>query len=232
MALHMALMLHELGTNANKYGALSRSQGRVAITWTVEDGTLRLRWVERGGPPVRAPTSRGFGMTLIEQSAKGEGGDAHLSLEADGIIWEITLPLPRSAASNVSQAERSAASGHSGTAPRPQVRVVEKAVARLAGKRFLVAEDEPLVALDMVAGLEEAGAEMVAHVGTVDGRPADHREHPVRRRVYRWQPPRPVGGRGGGCVDAPHGSFPFRLRLRARKPAALLQEGGHSEQTL
>jgi PAS domain S-box-containing protein len=167
MALHMALMLHELGTNANKYGALSRSQGRVAITWTVEDGTLRLRWVERGGPPVRAPTSRGFGMTLIEQSAKGEGGDAHLSLEADGIIWEITLPLPRSAASNVSQAERSAASGHSGTAPRPQVRVVEKAVARLAGKRFLVAEDEPLVALDMVAGLEEAGAEMVAHVGTV-----------------------------------------------------------------
>jgi two-component sensor histidine kinase len=167
MALHMALMLHELGTNANKYGALSRSQGRVAITWTVEDGTLRLRWVERGGPPVRAPTSRGFGMTLIEQSAKGEGGDAHLSLEADGIIWEITLPLPRSAASNVSQAERSAASGHSGTAPRPQVRVVEKAVARLAGKRFLVVEDEPLVALDMVAGLEEAGAEMVAHVGTV-----------------------------------------------------------------
>ena len=111
MALHMALMLHELGTNANKYGALSRSQGRVAITWTVEDGTLRLRWVERGGPPVRAPTSRGFGMTLIEQSAKGEGGDAHLSLEADGIVWEITLPLPRSAASNVSQAERSAASG-------------------------------------------------------------------------------------------------------------------------
>jgi PAS domain S-box-containing protein len=167
MALHMALMLHELGTNANKYGALSRPQGRVAITWTVEDGTLRLRWVECGGPPVRAPTSRGFGMTLIEQSAKGEGGDAHLSLEADGIIWEITLPLPRSAASNVSQAERSAASGHSGTAPRPQVRVVEKALARLAGKRFLVVEDEPLVALDMVAGLEEAGAEVAAHVGTV-----------------------------------------------------------------
>src|SRR4030095_13652250 len=96
-------------------------------------GTLRLRWVERGGPPVSAPTSHGFGMTLIEQSAKGEGGDAHLSLEADGIIWEITLPLPRSAASNGLQAERSAASGHGGTAPRPETRAVEKALARLAG---------------------------------------------------------------------------------------------------
>jgi PAS domain S-box-containing protein len=55
MALQLALMLHELGTNSIKYGALSQSQGQVTITWTVDNGVLGLRWLERGGPPVCAP---------------------------------------------------------------------------------------------------------------------------------------------------------------------------------
>jgi two-component sensor histidine kinase len=71
LALHAAMMLHELGTNAVKYGALSTANGTVAISWCVKDAILDLRWEERGGPAVRAPTRRGFGRTLIERSATG-----------------------------------------------------------------------------------------------------------------------------------------------------------------
>jgi PAS domain S-box-containing protein len=161
MALHLALMLHELGTNAIKHGALSRPQGQVTINWTVDQSMLRLRWVERGGPPARAPNTLGFGMILIEQSAKSEGGEARLSLDADGIAWEIKLPLPRL------QTDRSAGIARSGVPSSQETRVVEKAAARLAGKRLLVVEDEPLVALDMVGCLEEAGAETATTIGTV-----------------------------------------------------------------
>src|SRR5262245_57677680 len=98
MALHLALMLHELGTNSNKYGALSIADGTVTISWAVSKDRLRLKWAERGGPPVSAPMKRGFGMSLIEQVAKGEGGSAELSIEAEGIRWEIALPLSGAAA--------------------------------------------------------------------------------------------------------------------------------------
>ena len=70
LALRAALMLHELGTNAIKYGALSTATGVVTISWSVAGAELRLRWEERGGPVVHAPAKRGFGRTLIEQSAK------------------------------------------------------------------------------------------------------------------------------------------------------------------
>ncbi|MCC7049614.1 MAG: response regulator [Alphaproteobacteria bacterium] len=157
MALHVALMLHELGTNAVKYGALSVPQGVVAITWTVDRGMLRLRWAERAGPAVRAPAARGFGRTLIEQSARGEGGAAHMSVETEGVVWTVALPLP--GPTEDSRAAKPPAS--------PPVRssapfVPEGAsTGQLAGKRFLVVEDEPLVSLDIVAMLEAAGAEVV-----------------------------------------------------------------------
>jgi two-component sensor histidine kinase len=122
----MALMLHELRTNSNKYGALSKEQGRVTISWTVEDQLLRLRWVERGGPAVRAPASRGFGMTLIEQSAKSEGGDASMLVEAEGITWEITFPLPRPAVHVGSQPKSTAAEQLSSAQPR-QARAMDNA---------------------------------------------------------------------------------------------------------
>jgi two-component sensor histidine kinase len=85
LALHIALMLRELGTKSHKYGALSNPDGSVSISWKIESENLHLDWVERGGPPVQAPTRRGFGMTLIEQSAQGEGGSARLLVEAEGI---------------------------------------------------------------------------------------------------------------------------------------------------
>jgi PAS domain S-box-containing protein len=165
MALHVALMLHELGTNAIKYGALSVPTGIVTISWTVEDTTLRLRWAERGGPDVAAPSTRGFGRTLIEQSAKSDGGDARMSVEAEGVVWNITLPLREPVESYRS---KPSASDFVGSGLHQQVSPAERAPARLAGKRFLVIEDEPLVALDIVAALEEAGAVVAGSTGTTD----------------------------------------------------------------
>jgi len=161
LALHAALMLHELGTNAIKYGALSTAKGIVTINWSVADEVLRLRWEERGGPVVRAPAERGFGRTLIEQSAKREGGAALMSIEAEGVVWDITLPLGEH------QPMKSPAAAFVGGAKHKVPAAVEKDVRpRLAGKRLLVGEDEALVALDIVAALEGAGAEVTGSAGT------------------------------------------------------------------
>jgi PAS domain S-box-containing protein len=64
VALHVALMLHELGTNSVKYGALSKAEGAVSVSWSVSDNRLGLEWRERGGPPVKTPLKRGFGTNL------------------------------------------------------------------------------------------------------------------------------------------------------------------------
>jgi CheY-like chemotaxis protein len=160
LALHAALMLHELGTNASKYGALSTATGIVTISWSVADAMLHLRWEERGGPAVPAPAKRGFGRTLIEQSARGEGGDALMSIEADGVVWNITLPLQEHHPS------KSSAASFVNRAPQDAGTSVEKDSSRLAGKRILVVEDEPLVALDILAALEGAGADVVGSAGT------------------------------------------------------------------
>jgi PAS domain S-box-containing protein len=165
LALHVALILHELGTNANKYGALSAATGRIAVNWTVEDGVLSLSWAENGGPPVKAPTKRGFGTTLIEQSVKGEGGSAHASFRADGITWEITLPLPAAAAFEIRRP--APASGPAGASVQADLPAEEKP-GRIAGRRFLIVEDEPLVGLELASILEGAGAEVVGPAGTAE----------------------------------------------------------------
>jgi light-regulated signal transduction histidine kinase (bacteriophytochrome) len=92
--LSMSLALHELATNAAKYGSLSEPGGRVLLSWKpVEDGRLELLWREVGGPPVQPPTSKGFGSTLIERAlAMQTGGRARLSFAEDGLRCEIVLP--------------------------------------------------------------------------------------------------------------------------------------------
>lgn len=163
LALHLAMILHELGTNAVKYGALSTPSGRVSLRWTVENRTLRLWWQERGGPAVVVPTKRGFGMTLIEQSAQGEGGNARMVLEGDGIDWEVDLPLPQmTPAEHAVQSAMRFASASGGQ----EARSAQGTSGNLAGRRFLIVEDEPLVALDLADNLLGAGVEVVASVGS------------------------------------------------------------------
>ncbi|MCJ2141950.1 sensor histidine kinase [Methylobacterium sp. E-066] len=94
----LALMLHELGTNAAKYGALSVPSGQVVITWTVAESadgaTLRFRWEEIGGPPVSPPTRTGFGTRLIARSlAHSFGGTAQLNYPPTGAVLTFEAPL-------------------------------------------------------------------------------------------------------------------------------------------
>ena len=98
MALTIAMALHELCTNAAKYGALSLPSGRVSIRWweeeTVEGRVLRLVWRERGGPPVLPPTRRGFGSRLIErQLAREFGGQVVLDFEPGGVVCTMAIPF-------------------------------------------------------------------------------------------------------------------------------------------
>jgi two-component sensor histidine kinase len=96
-ALTLAMLLHELGTNAMKYGALSSEKGTVTIDWSlVEDGKspqLQLTWQERGGPHVNAPTRKGFGSTLIEKALSGTQGKVQLRYEPHGIICDVRMKL-------------------------------------------------------------------------------------------------------------------------------------------
>lgn len=93
-ALALGLVIHELATNAAKYGALSAADGCVTVKWTTDEGRLRLLWCERDGPQVNPPTRRGFGSRLIERSLSGQlSGEARLDFAPEGLTCHITLPL-------------------------------------------------------------------------------------------------------------------------------------------
>jgi two-component sensor histidine kinase len=114
-ALTFSLVLHELTTNAAKYGALQKTGGFVAVDCRVRSHggrELHLHWAETGGPPVLAPIRRGFGLELIERLVAYElGGQAVLDHPVEGLSCEITVPLTDSVGTCVSSAQRSAGSG-------------------------------------------------------------------------------------------------------------------------
>jgi PAS domain S-box-containing protein len=88
----VAVVLHELATNASKYGALSDPNGQIRLSWSrAADGQLALRWTELGGPKVRAPDRRGFGSRLIEGTISQLGGKARFDWQPQGLLCEITL---------------------------------------------------------------------------------------------------------------------------------------------
>ncbi|HWW64195.1 MAG TPA: PAS domain S-box protein [Sphingomonadaceae bacterium] len=96
-ALLLVMVLHELGTNAVKYGALSNNKGRVDVHWSLEDcdtpPCLRLCWREEGGPAVTPPTRKGFGSRMIERALRGRRGSAQFDFAPGGLncVLEITL---------------------------------------------------------------------------------------------------------------------------------------------
>ncbi len=89
-AMHLTMALHELATNAVKYGALSNQDGKVEVSWSVAEGRLVFCWQEIGGPTVEEPTRKGFGSVLIEQAT---GGHAQLEFPTHGIRCTLTLPI-------------------------------------------------------------------------------------------------------------------------------------------
>jgi PAS domain S-box-containing protein len=90
-ALLLAMTVHELGTNAVKYGALSNGDGRVAIDWHGGNNRLTFHWHETGGPTVAAPTHRGFGSNLIQRAMAGEQGSAHFDYAPGGLRCSLVI---------------------------------------------------------------------------------------------------------------------------------------------
>jgi len=90
----VSMVVHELATNASKYGAFGAEAGEVHVDWALEDDkVLRVVWREIGGPPVRAPTRKGFGSKLISDLARQLGGAASFDWAQDGLKFELTVAL-------------------------------------------------------------------------------------------------------------------------------------------
>jgi two-component sensor histidine kinase len=97
LSLNLGLVLHELATNARKYGALSHAEGKVAVSWDVklESRLLKIRWQESGGPKVKPPERTGFGTVLVERVARSaEDAEAGIRFLPEGILCTICVPLP------------------------------------------------------------------------------------------------------------------------------------------
>jgi PAS domain S-box-containing protein len=93
VAQAVAVILHELATNASKYGALSDAKGQIRLTWSRNaDGQLALLWTELGGPSVNEPERKGFGSRLIEGTTSQLGGKAHFDWRSEGLVCEIAIP--------------------------------------------------------------------------------------------------------------------------------------------
>jgi PAS domain S-box-containing protein len=159
-SLHLALVLHELGTNARKYGALSAPAGRVAIEWVVnsQPGSrlLTITWRETGGPPVKAPEKRGFGSTLIENSLTSHGAKVSMQFAASGLSCVIEMPLTDRLDEFVVTPRR-----------EEQIQPVSRKPS-LAGKRVLIVEDEALIAMVAADYVEACGCEVVGPASTIE----------------------------------------------------------------
>ncbi|HVR65753.1 MAG TPA: PAS domain S-box protein [Verrucomicrobiae bacterium] len=156
-ALNLALVLHELATNAAKYGALSVPGGKVDVRWDIagtgDERRVHLLWQERGGPPVQAPSRQGFGTRLIH----GTLPKVELKYEPAGLRCAIRLKL------------RSRGQGRKpeGLATNPAGVKVAAGELPLRGRRILLVEDDPLSVLQIQSALENAGAEIAAVASTL-----------------------------------------------------------------
>lgn len=157
-AQSISMVLHELVTNAAKYGALSVPDGQVAVSWREEPATGRmvLRWTESGGPPVTPPTRHGFGSTLLEQTVLGQlRGDLDMDWHPAGLRCRMALPRDCFVVSGVRPAPEQpagAANDHKPVIP---------------GARVMVVEDEALTALGLEQVLRTAGYDVLGPVGRV-----------------------------------------------------------------
>jgi two-component sensor histidine kinase/DNA-binding response OmpR family regulator len=154
----VALALHELATNAAKYGALSTDSGTLRVTWRVEPGELVLEWSEIGGPPAAEPARLGFGLTIVRSSIEAQfRGGVRYDWRPDGLRCALSIP-----AAQIVPAPPPAEVA----APQP---ASDDEKPSLAGMRLLVVEDEPLVSMLVSEILTGLGAT----IGGPYGRLAD-----------------------------------------------------------
>jgi PAS domain S-box-containing protein len=150
----VALVLHELATNAAKHGALVLSSGRIRLGWRQEGSFLVLEWSESGGPAVHCPSSRGYGMRVISASIEQLGGEVKFDWQLEGLRCVLSLPLADKAKRLGGDAARQQA------AERPKrISLIEN------NSRVLLVEDESLVAMMMAEALVELGLTVIGPYG-------------------------------------------------------------------
>jgi two-component sensor histidine kinase/response regulator RpfG family c-di-GMP phosphodiesterase len=163
-----ALSLHELATNAAKYGALSQPTGHVAIRWSLDAGTLLLDWIESGGPGVEPPASEGFGTKIINASIGGQSrGSVAFDWRPDGLRCRLIIPC---APDEVRIAE-----------PPQERRPRQRAHG--APDQILLVEDEALLSLLMRDLLTEMGFAVVGPFNSVKDALAAARTEPLAGAV-------------------------------------------------
>ncbi|CAO3427463.1 hypothetical protein [Azospirillum endophyticum] len=153
----VGMVLHELATNASKYGALSHPQGRVEVSWSRSgDGAARIDWREIDGPPVTPPRRTGFGSRLITATAAGQlGGSATFAWEPAGLRFTVVVAADR------------LAHGEAASGPRPATAAPAPATG-LDGSQVLVVEDDAVLAMVTQDALEALGCKVVGPATTVD----------------------------------------------------------------
>jgi PAS domain S-box-containing protein len=153
----LGLAVHELATNAAKYGSLSSPSGEANVSWELKDGRLELRWTEHGGPLIKRAVTTGFGIRVIKASIETQlNGTVELDWHRSGLCCTISVPhqmrfdLPEPNQQAATKAEPPL-----GTMP-PRIR-----------KRILLVEDETLIAMMMAQALDDLGFDVVGPFGKV-----------------------------------------------------------------
>jgi CheY-like chemotaxis protein len=155
-ATALGMAVHELATNAAKYGAWSAPAGQVEVGWNFRGlagaRTLCMTWRERGGPKVEPPQRRGFGSVLIERTLAYEmNGTVRLDFAAEGLVCEIDIP----------EDQLSIADSDPDRARGPRTSGSERTISGVGRKRILIVEDSALVAMEVETALRDMGWEIV-----------------------------------------------------------------------
>lgn len=157
----LGMALHELATNAAKYGALSNETGRIVVLWSLNqraspEPRFTLSWLERGGPPVAEPERRGFGSTvttaMVESATRGE---VSVEYAPAGLAWRLSCPAAKILHGFSAQP--------AGSRPAPAA----AQTGERNGERVLVVEDEPAIAAYMTSVLTDAGFSVLGPAGDV-----------------------------------------------------------------
>jgi PAS domain S-box-containing protein len=202
----LALALHELATNAAKYGALSSPSGGVQVGWDVNGAGLELRWVEHGGPAVEHSGAGGFGIRVIKASVESQlDGSVELDWRREGLRCIICIPHQL----RVEFPDRSQTSIPKTAAHNSPVEVGPR-------KRVLLVEDEILIAMMMVQTLGDLDFDVVGPFGTVDEAIAAIEREPIDAGILDIN-------LGGEMV------YPVAGALQARKVPFVFMTGYGSE---
>jgi CheY-like chemotaxis protein len=153
-AQSLTLVIHELATNAAKYGSMSTTTGRLRVKFDLRPDTLVIDWLEQGGPGIAAPKTSGFGSKLISISMRHLHGDAQFDWTDGGLKCRLILPL----GIDLEKADESVANGQE----------VSKSAAANGKLTALLVEDEPLVAMMMADVLSDFDFTVLGPFASVD----------------------------------------------------------------